>query len=50
MVVVKTELWLDTNNNGNFVKVDEHVDGGSWGNTLAIPIRKMTIEMYLVKF
>ena len=30
-VVVKTELWLDTNNNGNFVKVDENVDRGSWG-------------------
>ncbi len=30
-VVVKTELWLDTNNNGNFVKVDETVDRGGWG-------------------
>ena len=30
-VVVKTELWLDTNNNGNFVKVDENVDRGGWG-------------------
>ncbi|MDW0137690.1 MAG: Ig-like domain-containing protein [Nitrososphaeraceae archaeon] len=30
-IVVKTELWLDTNNNGNFVKVDENVDRGSWG-------------------
>ena len=30
-VVVKTELWLDTNNNGNFVKVDESVDRGGWG-------------------
>jgi Concanavalin A-like lectin/glucanases superfamily/F5/8 type C domain len=29
--VVKTQLWLDTNNNGNFVKVDENVDRGSWG-------------------
>jgi len=29
--VVKTELWLDTNNNGNFVKVDENVDRGGWG-------------------
>jgi F5/8 type C domain len=30
-VVVKTELWLDTNNNGNFVKVDQNVDRGGWG-------------------
>jgi hypothetical protein len=30
-VVVKTELWLDTNNNGNFVKVNENVDRGGWG-------------------
>jgi hypothetical protein len=30
-VVVKAELWLDTNNNGNFVKVDETVDRGGWG-------------------
>jgi hypothetical protein len=30
-VVAKTELWLDTNNNGNFVKVDENVDRGGWG-------------------
>jgi len=30
-IVVKTELWLDTNNNGNFVKFDENVDRGSWG-------------------
>ena len=30
-VVVKTELWLDTSNNGNFVKVDERVDNGGWG-------------------
>ena len=30
-VVVKMELWLDTNNNGNFIKVDENVDRGSWG-------------------
>ena len=30
-VVVKMELWLDTNNNGNFVKVDENVDRGGWG-------------------
>lgn len=30
-VVVKTELWLDTNNSGNFVKVDERVDSGGCG-------------------
>jgi hypothetical protein len=30
-VVVKTELWLDTSNNGNFVKVDENVDRDGWG-------------------
>jgi hypothetical protein len=30
-VAVKTELWLDTNNSGNFVKVDERVDNGGWG-------------------
>ena len=30
-VVVKTELWLDTNDSGNFVKVDERVDNGGWG-------------------
>ena len=29
---VKTELWLDKNNDGNFVKVDENVDKGGWGN------------------
>ena len=30
-IVVKTELWLDTKNSGNFVKVDENVDRGGWG-------------------
>jgi hypothetical protein len=30
-VVVRTQLWLDANNNGNFVKVDENVDRGGWG-------------------
>ncbi|HXW12761.1 MAG TPA: discoidin domain-containing protein [Nitrososphaeraceae archaeon] len=30
-VVVKTELWLDVNNNDNFVKFDENVDRGGWG-------------------
>ena len=28
---VKMELWLDVNNNGNFVKVDETTDSGGWG-------------------
>ncbi len=26
------ELWLDKNNDGMFVKVDEAVDKGGWGN------------------
>jgi hypothetical protein len=30
-IVVKGELWLDTNNSGNFVKVDETIDRGGWG-------------------
>ncbi|HEX9319657.1 MAG TPA: discoidin domain-containing protein [Nitrososphaeraceae archaeon] len=30
---VKMELYLDKNNDGNFVKVDEAVDKGGWGNT-----------------
>jgi hypothetical protein len=30
--VVKMELWLDKNNDGTFVKVDENVDRGGWGN------------------
>ena len=30
-IVVKTQLWLDTTNSGNFVKVDENVDRGGWG-------------------
>ena len=29
---VKTELWLDKKNDGTFVKVDENVDKGGWGN------------------
>ena len=29
---VKMEFWLDKNNDGNFVKVDENVDKGGWGN------------------
>jgi hypothetical protein len=30
--VVKMELWLDKNNDGTFVKVDENIDRGGWGN------------------
>ncbi len=29
---VKMEFWLDKSNDGNFVKVDENVDKGGWGN------------------
>ena len=29
---VKMELWLDKNDDGTFVKVDEKVDRGGWGN------------------
>ena len=29
---VKMEFWLDENNKGTFVKVDENVDRGGWGN------------------
>jgi hypothetical protein len=29
---VKTEFWLDKSNDGTFVKVDENVDRGGWGN------------------
>jgi hypothetical protein len=28
---VKMEIWLDKNNDGNWVKVDENVDSGGWG-------------------
>ena len=30
--VVKMELWLDKKNDGTFVKVDENIDRGGWGN------------------
>jgi hypothetical protein len=33
-VVDKTELWLDTNNNGNFDKIDETVDRGDCGTVV----------------
>ena len=29
---VKMELWLDKNDDGTFVRVDEKVDRGGWGN------------------
>jgi hypothetical protein len=29
---VKMELWLDKNNDGKWVKVDENTDRGGWGN------------------
>jgi hypothetical protein len=29
---VKMEIWLDKNNDGNWVKVDENIDRGGWGN------------------
>ena len=30
--VVKMEIWLDKNNDKNWVKVDERTDSGGWGN------------------
>ena len=30
--VVKEEIWLDTNNNGNWVKVNEFTDAGGFGD------------------
>ena len=30
--VVKMENWLDKNNDGNWIKVDENVDDGRWGD------------------
>ena len=29
---VKMEIWLDKNNDGNWVKADENIDRGGWGN------------------
>ena len=29
---VKMEIWVDAKNNGNWVKVNEFVDSGGWGN------------------
>jgi len=29
---VKMEIWLDKNNDGNWVKVDENIDRGGWGD------------------
>jgi hypothetical protein len=30
--VVKMQIWLDKNNNNNWVKVDERIDSGGWGD------------------
>ena len=30
--VVKMENWLDKNNDGNWVKIDERIDSGGWGS------------------
>ena len=30
---VNMEIWVDTNGNGNWFKVNEFVDSGGWGNT-----------------
>ena len=30
--VVKEEIWLDPNNNGNWVKVNEFTDAGGFGD------------------
>jgi hypothetical protein len=30
--VVKMQIWLDRYNNNNWVKVDERIDSGGWGN------------------
>jgi F5/8 type C domain/Putative metal-binding motif len=29
---VKMEIWVDKNNDGNWVKVDENIDRGGWGD------------------
>jgi hypothetical protein len=30
--IVKMESWIDYNNNGKWVKINEYVDNGKWGN------------------
>ncbi|MDW0176100.1 MAG: hypothetical protein QOK58_07575, partial [Nitrososphaeraceae archaeon] len=30
--VVKLELWVDKNNNNNWIKANEKTDKGGWGN------------------
>jgi hypothetical protein len=29
--VVKMQNWIDNNNNGNWVKINERIDSGGWG-------------------
>jgi hypothetical protein len=31
VTVVKMQIWLDNNNNNDWVKVDERIDSGAWG-------------------
>lgn len=30
---VKIESWIDKNNEGNWIKIDEYIDDGSWGKS-----------------
>jgi hypothetical protein len=32
-ILVKMESWLDVNNDGNWIKVDDYIDSGEWGKT-----------------
>ena len=32
VTVVRMQIWLDNNNNNNWIKVDERTDSGGWGN------------------
>jgi hypothetical protein len=32
VTVIKMQIWLDKYNNNNWVKVDERIDSGGWGN------------------
>lgn len=31
--IVKMQIWLDKNNNNNWVKVHERIDSGAWGRS-----------------
>ena len=31
-IIVKMESWIDYNNNGKWVKINEYIDNGYWGN------------------